>query len=363
MLGGWPLYVEQIAARAGREEAERVRAAFGPEAYLRLKRGRFACPSCFLADKDVLSLPGGPSCSTSFLNAAILGSALGLEGAEEAASLLDLLDRRGLCFITFFNLCVFLRLAREAGLPASADYAKDISGGYEGWSRLVETITAREGPGEVLAAGWEAVFDHFGAASRRLVAVVKGQDCLYDPRASGLGTMEFEQLVSPRGPTSASAGSPTYLPGQSLENMRRLTSRMGVPEAALRRIYDNPGGFNVGRLTRYSEDWFSLFSCLGVCNRAQINRLYNPGVFHDLLGAATGADAPPRKLMGKAAAAWELYRDLNRREGFTPADDRAPEAWFPEGAGTVPGYFGEPLGREDLERLIEDYCDERKEKP
>jgi aldehyde:ferredoxin oxidoreductase len=100
MLGGWPVYVEQIAARAGREEAERVREAFGPEAYLRLKRGRFACPSCFLADKDLLSLPGGPSCSTSFLNAAILGSALGLRSAEEAASLLDLLDRRGLCFIT-----------------------------------------------------------------------------------------------------------------------------------------------------------------------------------------------------------------------------------------------------------------------
>jgi aldehyde:ferredoxin oxidoreductase len=355
--------VEQIAARAGREEAERVRAAFGPEAYLRLKRGRFACPSCFLADKDLLSLPGGLSCSTSFLNAAIMGSALGLEGAEAAASLLDLLDRRGLCFITFFNLCVFLLTAREAGLPASAGYASDISGGYEGWSRLAEMIAARKGLGEVLASGWEAVFDHFGTASRQLAAVVKGQDCLYDPRASGLGTMEFEQLVSPRGPTSASAGSPTYLPGQSPENMRRLTSRMGVPEEALRRIYDGPGGFNVGRLTRYSEDWFSLFSSLGVCNRAQINRLYNPEVFRDLFEAATGICASSQELMGKAAAAWELYRSLNRREGFARADDRVPDAWFPEGAGTVPGYFGDPLGREDLERLIDDYYDERTEEP
>jgi aldehyde:ferredoxin oxidoreductase len=192
---------------------------------------------------------------------------------------------------------------------------------------------------------------------------VKGQDCLYDPRASGLGTMEFEQLVSPRGPTSASAGSPTYLPGQSPENMRRLTSRMGVPEEALRRIYDGPGGFNVGRLTRYSEDWFSLFSSLGVCNRAQINRLYNPEVFRDLFEAATGICASSQELMGKAAAAWELYRSLNRREGFARADDRVPDAWFPEGAGTVPGYFGDPLGREDLERLIDDYYDERTEEP
>jgi aldehyde:ferredoxin oxidoreductase len=218
---------------------------------------------------------------------------------------------------------------------------------------------AREGPGEVPASGWEAVFDHFGPASRGMAAVVKGQDCLYDPRSSGLGTMEFEQLVSPRGPTSASAGSPTYLPGQSPENMRRLTARMGAPEEALRRIYDGPGGFNVGRLTRYSEDWYSLFSCLGVCNRAQVNRLYNPEVFRDLFVAATGIDASPPELMRKAAAAWELYRSLNEREGFTRADDRAPEAWFPEGAGTVPGYFGDPLSGEEIERLIDDYYDER----
>ncbi len=63
--------------------------------------------------------------------------------------------------------------------------------------------------------------------------------------------------------------------------------------------------------------------------------------------------------MGKAAAAWELYRHLNEREGFTRADDRAPDAWFPEEGGTIPGYFGDPLGREDIERLINDYYDER----
>ncbi len=257
-----------------------MRAAFGPEAYLRLKRGRFACPSCFLADKDLLSLPGGLSCSTSFLNAAILGSALGLQGAEEAASLLDLLDRRGLCFITFFNLCVFLLMAREAGLPASAGYSDVTGGGYEGWGRLVEMIVAREGPGEVCSLGLgrpcSTTSDRTRAGWPRWS---RDRTASTTRRSSGLGTMEFEQLVSPRGPTSASAGSPTYLPGQSPENMRRLTARMGAPEEAFDASTTAPGASMWGRLTRYSEDWYSLFSCLGVCNRAQINRLYNPEVF------------------------------------------------------------------------------------
>lgn len=364
MLGGWPVYVEQIAARKGREEAERVRAAFGPEAYLRIKRGRFACPSCFLADKDVLALAGGLSCSTSFLNAAILGAALDLADAGEAASLLDHLDRLGLCFITFLNLCVFLLTAEaaeagEAGALPSEGFALDAPGGYERWLRLAEMTARREGLGEVLASGWDAVFKHFGPASREFAAVVKGQDCLYDPRASGLGTMEFEQLVSPRGPTSASAGSPTYLPGQDPVNMRRLTSRMGVPEEALARIFDGPGGFNVGRLTRYSEDWFSLFSCLGVCNRAQINRLYHADIFRDLVGSATGMQVSSQDLMVRAAASWELYRRLNEREGFTRAGEGVPAAWFPGGATSIPDYFGNPLSREDLERLLADYHDER----
>ena len=73
-----------------------------------------------------------------------------------------------------------------------------------------------EGRGEVgraFAGGWQGALEFFGEDKRRFTMLVRNQDCLYDPRVSGLGTMEFEQLVSPRGPTSASAGSATYVPG------------------------------------------------------------------------------------------------------------------------------------------------------
>jgi aldehyde:ferredoxin oxidoreductase len=180
--------------------------------------------------------------------------------------------------------------------------------------------------------------------------------------------MEFEQVVSPRGPTAASSGSATYLPGLDREKMRRLTQRMGAGGEALDRIFPPSGGVNVGRLTRYSEDWFSLFSSLGLCNRHQINRFYNAGLIRDILEAVTGRDLSVAGMMEKAAAGWELYREINALEGLGPKKDKFPEAWFSEEplwgrGGRLKDYMGNELSRKDALALLEDYYDERRRKP
>jgi aldehyde:ferredoxin oxidoreductase len=179
--------------------------------------------------------------------------------------------------------------------------------------------------------------------------------------------MEFEQVVSPRGPTSASGGSATYLPGQTPETLARLTERMGAGPAAIGRMFDS-GGMNVGRLTRYSEDWFSLFSSLGICNRHQVNRFYNPPLIRDLLAAVTGLELDVGEIMARAAAGWELYRELNAREGLGMEADIFPPVWLDERpvwgrGGKLHDYFGRELDRAKLESLLEDYYDERTRKP
>ena len=233
---------------------------------------------------------------------------------------------------------------------------------------LAVRVAERRGViGDAFARGWQGVLEHFGEETRRYTVLVRNQDCLYDPRASGMGTMEFEQVVSPRGPTSASAGSATYVPGLPEDRLRRLTQRMGVGDEALGRIFSPSWSMNVGRLTRYSEDWFSLFSSLGLCNRYQINRFYHADLIRDLLAAVTGMELEVGEMMEKAAASWGLYRELNAREGLGREEDRIPEAWFSEQplwgrGGRLKDYFGRELSREDVLTLLEDYYDERSKK-
>ncbi len=369
MIGAWPMYAAQLLPYGATEkDLEEATQRFGPQAYLKLKKRRISCPSCFLADKDELLLPGSGKTvySTSFLNAAIIGCALGMKDAEEAASTLALLDDLGLDFMTLSWQAAYLLELREHGILRD-DRVEGVPlvRGAELLRGLAVCVT--EGRGDLsraLAAGWRGALAYFGEDTRRFTMLVRNQDCLYDPRVSGLGTMEFEQIVSPRGPTSASAGSATYLPGLTEERLRRLTERMGVAEDALERIFSPPWGMNVGRLTRYSEDWFSLFSSLGLCNRFQINRFYHALLVRDLLAAVTGLELTVEEMMGKAAASWELYRELNVREGLGPEEDRPPEAWFDEKplwgrGGRLHDYFGNLLTREDVGRLLDDYYDER----
>jgi len=372
MIGAWPMYAAQLLPYGATEDDLRViTERFGPQAYLKLKRCRVACPSCFLADKDELYLPsrGESVYSTSFLNAAIIGCAFLARDAEEAASVLALLDDLGLDFMTLIGQAAYLLELYEQGIIGEGDVegiplAREASMLRE----LAVRVAERKGAiGDAFARGWRGVLEHFGEGTRRYTILVRNQDCLYDPRASGLGTMEFEQVVSPRGPTSASAGSATYVPGLPEDRLRRLTQRMGVDDEALGRIFSPPWSMNVGRLTRYSEDWFSLFSSLGICNRYQINRFYHAGLVRDLLAAVTGVELDVGEMMEKAAASWELYRELNAREGLGPEEDRVPEAWFSERplwgrGGRLKDYFGREFSREDVLTLLEDYYDERNRK-
>ncbi len=60
-----------------------------------------------------------------------------------------------------------------------------------------------------------------------------------------------------------------------------------------------------------------------------------------------------------------MLKALNVRLGFSRKDDVFPERWFgplettDRGTLVLCDYFGTPLSREDCERLLDDYYDER----
>lgn len=369
MMVAWPLYFRQLSHLAPSQgERENLFQAFGPEAYLALKSRRIACPRCFLPDKDELMLPGYKVKvrSTSFLNSAILGCLSGFRKAEDAAWALHRLDDLGLDFMAISAQALFLWEMGKDGLVSTGEVeGLPLGDRAKLLLELAERVAWRRGRiGEAFSRGWRGVKELFGEEVERRVPLVRDTECIYDPRISGLGTMEFEQLLCPRGPASASGGSPTYIPGMERDRMRRLTERIGADAGALERIFPEPGGFNVGRLTRYAEDWFSLFSSLGLCNRHQINRLYHVELLTRLYRSVTGERMDTGELLESASRAWGLYRDLNDAFGRGKEADRVPEAWFGGGPWFARGlpvldYYGRELSREDLERLLLDYYEER----
>jgi aldehyde:ferredoxin oxidoreductase len=342
---------------------------YGLGAYTRIKKDRIACPSCFIADKDVLETPDGEfagmkTYTHSFgmvANTALKGQ---ITDCDRATHIVNLQNRYGLGQQEFESLFDLIIEAAHDGAIREDQFGK-LHRNYETMRDLVETITFRKGGGDILAEGWTATVKEFGLDPSRYTSHVKGLGTQFDPRERGLGTMEFEQLVNPRGGHHQSGGSPSYNQGAPVEMFEKHADRMGAPPDALRRVMDSPLGFNVGRYTRYSEDWFSLFDSLGICIRSQNNRFYSADICARLFSTATGIEMDKPAIMQAAERVWNLYKILNWREGFDRNADQPPDKWFVplKAAGSefeMRDYFQtRPLTRADLQQFLDDYYAER----
>ncbi|MFH1381591.1 MAG: aldehyde ferredoxin oxidoreductase C-terminal domain-containing protein [Chloroflexota bacterium] len=332
-------------------------------------RKTLACPGCPLGDKQVVILDEGPyaDLQTYSPHTTIyrFSSSNSSEAHQQSIKYLDTLNRYGLCRVDFSSL-----LSTVVGLYREGVITKEDTGGLEPKDdietalKLAEMTAYRQGFGQVLAEGLAVAAHTFGRKAEKYIAQVKGHGVLYDPRRRRLGTMEFDQITNPRGAHVAAGGSPSAEPGRPPHDFVRHGERMGIPEAALKRVV-GPESINPGRYSRYSEDWYSLFNCLSLCNRAQVNRFYHVKTIADIYSALTGITLTPAQLMKASERAWTIGKLLNVREGFDRSDDAVPEVWFTplidEGKEyRLTNYEGTTiLTREDMERLLDDYYDER----
>jgi aldehyde:ferredoxin oxidoreductase len=267
--------------------------------------------------------------------------------------------------MTFSSLLsTVVNLYQEGAITREDTGGIELKNNIETALTLIQMTAYREGFGAVLAEGLAGTAQKIGRRAEERIIHIKGHNIVRDPRLTSLGTMEFEQLTTPRGAHVAAAGSPSYDPGRPVTDFARHGERMGIPEEALERVV-GPTSFNPGRYSRYSEDWYSLFNCLSLCNRAQVNRFYHVKTIAELYSAVTGIHLTPAQIMKASERAWTIGKLLNAREGFDRKDDKAPEAWFKplvrEGREYhITNYYGtSTLTREDIERFLDDYYDER----
>lgn len=333
------------------------------------KRSRkpLGCSGCATACKEVVRVASGDYAGTVFYGNRIC---FGTDAEEEFGKSVNysaMFNRYGVDRMDFFALVPFVVALYRKGIVSKADLdgLEPREQDYETNMQLLEMVTFRRGIGAVLAEGLVGAARIIGKGAEDCIHHIKGQALVYDPRAKGIfGTMEFTQLTNPRGAHVAFGGGPAYQAGRPLADFLKHGERMGMPSEAYARVFDQTS-FNVGRLSRYSEDWASLFDSLGLCNRAFVNRFYHVQTISELYAALSGNELSPGELMAAAERSWNLWRVLNARGGFTREDDRPPKIWFTplEGEGkTYPlaDYFQTTTYAEkDLERYLDDYYDER----
>jgi aldehyde:ferredoxin oxidoreductase len=183
--------------------------------------------------------------------------------------------------------------------------------------------------------------------------------------------MEFEQIVNPKGSHVASGGSPTYVGASySIDKFKSHFNRMGIPDSAFKQLF-NPVieemKVNVGRLTRYSEDWYTILSSMGICARAQMNRFYSLDLATEFYNVVTGLDFPKEKIRIAAERSWNLLKLMNVKEGFSRQDDAFPKTWFtPLKFGEkvknlhLKSFFGDiKITPEIANKMLDSYYDER----
>jgi aldehyde:ferredoxin oxidoreductase len=96
---------------------------------------------------------------------------------------------------------------------------------------------------------------------------------------------------------------------------------------------------------------------MGICARGQINRFYSASLCAELYEAVTGIKTDIEDLRKRVDRVWTLLKIANLREGRGKGDEALPEKWFSD--PPFRDYLtGEPLSKEDVQQMIEDYYDE-----
>jgi len=344
-------------------------------------RKKIACVTCPMADKDRLDLVerGILTYDTAvFAAAAIMTTspAFGhrargssLDRYADTLNFFDMVNRYGIDrFYSFQGLIDFVVTLYEEGIITKQD-----TGGialdreFDTLLDLTRMTALREGFGDVLAEGVLGAARMIGKDAEKYIGnVVKGQFITSDPRVSGLGPMQFEQLVYPGRALGvpAAMGAPTYNLGRPIRELLKHAERCGVPREAQARIFPQDR-FNVGRLAKHGEDFFGLFNMLGQCHRLYISRFYSMELLAELYSAVTGIEATPADLKRASERAWNLWKIINARAGFSRKDDEPPEIWFSPLKGVdreyhLLDYFSSTrLTKEDVDKMLDDYYDER----
>jgi aldehyde:ferredoxin oxidoreductase len=246
----------------------------------------------------------GPEYETVAGFSALIGAS-DLQGAAYAGHLCNL---HGLDTISTSHTIAFLYYLYNEGVISQQE-----TGGLDlTWGRaspaieLVEKIARREGVGDLLAEGTDAVANHYGVPD--LAVTVKGLEAPYhDPRA-----FSGQALVY----ATASRGA-CHMAGDYYEVIRGRI----IPELGIDLVDRHAQGREVAELAAHVIDFRSFTNSAILCHF----ELVPADNLLDLMRTITGWDLDYAGLMQLGERISTYKRVLNFRLGATRADDRLPK--------------------------------------
>ncbi|MBI2831720.1 MAG: hypothetical protein HYX79_05640 [Chloroflexi bacterium] len=378
-MAGWEGWfkVQGVSSRNWRsvlsaDEAERL---YSPDVYLKnIKFRRIADPGCPVGCKDYVRVREGEFAGLETYGSSLYGRLANFAGRSNVGSFnraikaLDYCQRMGLCVHETTALIDWATDLYRQGIITGEDTdGLKLEWDFDTTMKLLEKIAQNEGFGAVLGGGLLSAIEKIGRGCEKSAIHVKGMQALYDARVNRVGVGEFGQIVNPRG---AHAGRP-HVYGTAKANMQSgemfrewAQKRAAIPQEAIERVFAG-GKVNIARICKWADEYILISNNLGTgCLRGRIDKYYDAQVYTELFSAATGIETTPRELGLAAERSYNLLKVLNLREGFTRKDDKWPDRWFEPvitngGKRYLESYFGEPLNREECEKMLDDYYDER----
>jgi aldehyde:ferredoxin oxidoreductase len=233
--------------------------------------------------------------------------------------------------------------------------------------QLLQKIASREGDfARCLGEGWYPLSKRLGVNASDEVSICKGIFTILDARTYGLDPSRFTNITNPR--VQHIHSSTTYFLGRALADIKARCEDIGMSKEAIDRAFTIED-FNIGRVTKHIEDYHSVLNSLGICTAAaELHGVFNTALLTQYYSAVTGFEISVEELKRSGERVWNLYKLLNVREGFRRKDDVIPSWWrateipYRDSTGT-PGllkdYWGKIVTRDRLEKMLDDYYDER----
>ncbi len=321
--------------QAGRfEGAERLVAQdLGPGRTLAKK----SCASCTIGCEHIYAAgPGSKGARMEYESLFALGPLCGVDDPGIVLQAAALCDEAGLDTISTGGTIAFAMECVERGWVDGRVGRSGRTLRFGDGPALLDAIAAlldRDGLGELLALGSRRASERIGAGSADLAPHVKGLELPgYDPRA--LHSMALGLSVGTRGADHNRSGA------YEADFSGKVDRRRGGADSALAAIE--------------TEDRSALIDSLILCK-------FLRGVFGDLyaesaglLAAVTGWDVDADELRATARRVVVARKCLNRREGWTRAEDTLPPRFLTDGDADAPG-----LSRARLDAMIAAYYEGR----
>jgi len=378
-MGGFSVWFERQGASQKNWSTtfpiDEARKLYGIDIYKRsVKKDRIACFSCPGGCKDHVLLKDGEFAGLETYGSSFYGRLENLAARCNVGSFnrfvksLDYCQRMGLCIHEITAVIDWaVDLYKHGIITAEDTGGLELEWDFDTTMKLLEEVANKEGLGAVLGEGLLSAIEKIGRGSEQLAIHVKGMSPLYDARVNRLSITELGEVVYPRGAHPGRAPITALYMTRDLpdahEIARRWAERHAVPKDAIERIFESPERYNIGRLTKWTQEINLLFNSLGIGCHRERGASYDMDDAAAIYTAVTGLKRSPEELVAIATRSYNLLKALNLREGFTRKDDKFPDRWFEPVTRHgkeeyLEDYFGKPLTREDCEKILDDFYDE-----